>query len=220
MVVNVIAIVGRSGSGKTRLIQNLIPELRSRGHRVAYVKHCHEGFELDHPDKDSEKVSQAGAELVVLVSSEGTTRIERGGSTLPELTRELASRVDVIVAEGFKSEPVQKIEVLDPTAGLICESDPNLVAVISDSGVVGNLPTFGHNEIKKVADFLEGRTMGVEKVELRVDLKVDGSTIDLNNFSESIISSTVMALVSNLRGVTKPREISLTIKEAKGGDKA
>lgn len=220
MAVHVVAVVGRSGSGKTRFIEGLIPELRSRGHRVAYVKHCHEGFRLDYPDKDSVRSSQAGARVVVLASPEETATIEKRGSTLRDLTHELASRIDVIVAEGFKSEPVQKIEVLKSGARPVCEFDPNLLAVISDSGFDKNLPAFGHNEIKGVADFLERRIMGGENAELKVDLEVDGSTVDLNDFAKSIISSTVMAMISNLRGVKKPQEIRLTIEKAKGGDSA
>jgi molybdopterin-guanine dinucleotide biosynthesis protein B len=44
---NIFAIVGHSESGKTRLISQLIPDLKGRGYTVAVIKHCPHGFELE-----------------------------------------------------------------------------------------------------------------------------------------------------------------------------
>ncbi|CAN0549460.1 unnamed protein product, partial [Laminaria digitata] len=65
----VIGITGWSGSGKTALIVRLIPELASRGYRVATVKHAHHAFDIDTPGKDSYQHREAGA-VEVVVSSE------------------------------------------------------------------------------------------------------------------------------------------------------
>jgi Ni2+-binding GTPase involved in maturation of urease and hydrogenase len=46
----VVSIVGRSKSGKTTLIEKLIPLLKARGYRVGTVKHhAHPGFDIDIP---------------------------------------------------------------------------------------------------------------------------------------------------------------------------
>ncbi|TET47713.1 molybdopterin-guanine dinucleotide biosynthesis protein B [candidate division TA06 bacterium] len=222
MPVPVFAIVGRSGSGKTKFIESLIPELRSRGLRVAYVKHCHKGFSLNHREKDSGRVSEAGAEVVVLVSPERTATIERRGNTLSELVKELASKADIVVAEGFKAEPIQKIEVFRSELGgpLVCGSDPDLLAVISDEAVAIDLPTFGSEKAKEVVDFLEAAIMGKNELEAEVELEVDGSPVEMKGFVKSVISETVIAIVSTLRGVGEPIEIKLRIKKGKGGGKA
>jgi molybdopterin-guanine dinucleotide biosynthesis protein B len=210
--------VGRSGFGKTRFIESLIPELRSRGLRVAYVKHCHMGFELDQGGKDSGRARRAGAHIVVLTSPKETARIEQCSSRLLDLARELSSRADIVVAEGFKSEPVKKIEILRQGTQFLCSSDPNLVAVISDTDIESRVPRFGTSDLVDVADFLESRIVGKEKPKVEVDLLVDGASVDLNDFVKSMIHKTVVAMVSNLRGAEEPGEIRLTIKQTKGGD--
>ena len=66
--VPVISVVGRSNSGKTTLIVKLVKELKSRGYKVATIKHSHHHFELDTEGKDSWLHTQAGADAVVVAS--------------------------------------------------------------------------------------------------------------------------------------------------------
>jgi len=54
----IVSIVGRAKSGKTTLIEKLIEELKSRGYRVATIKHASQGMTFDEPDKDSWRQSQ------------------------------------------------------------------------------------------------------------------------------------------------------------------
>jgi len=53
MTIPIISIVGKSNSGKTTLLEKLIPELVKRGYRVATIKHNVHGFDVDHEGKDS-----------------------------------------------------------------------------------------------------------------------------------------------------------------------
>lgn len=214
----VVAIIGCSGSGKTWFIENLIPELRARGFTVAYVKHCHKGFELDHPTKDSGRAARAGAETVVLASEDETARIDKRRVRLSDLVGELVEGADIILAEGFKSEHVRKVEVIGPGERALCDSDPDLIAVISDEKAGRQVPAFGTRDIKAFADFLGREIMSKEKSESEVILEVDGSPVDLNDFVKSMVSSAVIAMITNLRGVEEPRDIKLTIRRTKGGD--
>jgi len=220
MIVPVVAIVGGSGSGKTRLIENLISELKSRGYRVAYVKHCYHGFELDRENTDSGRARDAGADFVVLTSPEETAGMEMRGNTLSELVQRLGGKADVVLAEGFRSEPVPKIEVFRSGLGgsPLCVSDPHLLAVVSDAPLKAQSPTFRPDDTKGVADFVENAITGGEKLAHEVNLQVDGSPVDLNDFVKSMISGTVMAMVSTLRGIEKPREIRLIIKKTGASD--
>lgn len=215
----VVAVVGSSGSGKTRFIESLIPELKARGLTIAYVKHCHKGFQLDSRDKDSGRAGEAGAGVVVLASPDETAKIEKRGVDLSQLVCELAAGADIILAEGFKSESVRKVEVVGRGAGPVCGSDPNLIAVISDETRDWTTPVFRTGDIGPFADFLEEEIVGKDKTDDVVELEVDGSPVGLNDFVRSILSSAVVAMVKNLRGVEEPREIRLSIKRTKGGDK-
>ena len=65
-----VAVVGKSDSGKTTLIEKLVPELVELGLRVGTVKHDAHSFEIDHPGKDSWRHGQAGAQAYVIASPE------------------------------------------------------------------------------------------------------------------------------------------------------
>src|SRR5438552_18859456 len=110
----VIGLAGWSGAGKTTLLTRLIPLLREQGLAVSGIKHAHHNFDVDVPGKDSWRHRQAGAEQVMVSSGKRWALMHelRGTSEprLPELLAKMA-RVDLIVVEGYKSEPHRKIEV-------------------------------------------------------------------------------------------------------------
>jgi molybdopterin-guanine dinucleotide biosynthesis protein MobB len=114
-----IFVCGASNSGKTTLIEMLIPRLRACGLRVATIKHAHHGFELDHPGKDSWRHAQAGSAAVAII---GPTRaawlIETEKELSPhEAAKRLGVEVDVVLIEGFKCSRAPAIMVA-PGAGL------------------------------------------------------------------------------------------------------
>ena len=107
----VVFVSGLSNGGKTTLIELLIPRLRQRGLRVGTIKHAHEGYEVDHPGKDSWRHTQAGATAVTLISPKQVTSFV-GTSQEMQLTQvieQMAPHVDLILAEGFKQAAVRKI---------------------------------------------------------------------------------------------------------------
>src|SRR5512135_1166605 len=97
----IVAVVGFSESGKTRLIVRLIQELKRRGARVAALKRCPHGFSLDTEGKDSADFSRAGADGVGLISPDSWAALGRSRSAVPS---RLASRffpeADVVLIEG------------------------------------------------------------------------------------------------------------------------
>ncbi len=155
-----VSIVGKSKSGKTTLLEKLIPELKRRGIRVGTVKHhAHPDFEADKPGKDTWRHAEAGAESVALISPGKMFLVRR---TQDEITLEdvasMLGRVDLILTEGFRWAPIPKIEIVraDRSTQPICMPH-ELLAIVTDLPLSIGVPLFGLEEIEGVADLLESR---------------------------------------------------------------
>jgi molybdopterin-guanine dinucleotide biosynthesis protein B len=101
-----IGIIGYSNTGKTTLIEKLIPLFTARGLRVAAIKNAHHGFDMDRPGKDSHRYREAGAAQVLIATSQRwalLTETPQRPATLEELLGELAP-CDLVIIEGFKSD--------------------------------------------------------------------------------------------------------------------
>lgn len=160
-MIPIVSIVGRSNTGKTTLIEKLIPELRRRGYRVATIKHNIHGFDIDHEGKDSWRHKKAGASLTVIASPERVAVIEDVSKDyeLSELRDRYIQDVDIILSEGFKKNPHPKIEVVraEMNHEPLCSAEDNLVAVVSDKRVDRGVPYLGVDDIQGVADLIEDR---------------------------------------------------------------
>jgi molybdopterin-guanine dinucleotide biosynthesis adapter protein len=156
----VIGFAGWSGAGKTTLIVKLIPELKRRGLSVSTIKHAHHNFDLDQPGKDSYEHRAAGAEEVLVASANRVALMRelRGGPepSLGELLR-LLKDVDLVLVEGFKRDPLPKIEVFRTANGKppLYPEDQNIVALISDAAArAGHLPHAAIDDIAAAADLV------------------------------------------------------------------
>jgi molybdopterin-guanine dinucleotide biosynthesis protein B len=111
-----IAVVGHSNSGKTSLLEELIPALSSRGLALAAVKHASHGFEADRPGKDSHRLYGSGAEAVALVSGAQlatfTRRETDGDPRLADVLASLPDGIDLVLVEGFSWEALPRIVVV------------------------------------------------------------------------------------------------------------
>jgi molybdopterin-guanine dinucleotide biosynthesis protein B len=109
----VIGITGRSGAGKTSLLERLIPILEARGIAVGAAKHASHGFAADRPGKDSHRLYASGACAVALVSAEQTATFVRnaGPASIETALAALPDGLDLLLAEGFSWEPIPRIVV-------------------------------------------------------------------------------------------------------------
>ncbi|MDP2817626.1 MAG: molybdopterin-guanine dinucleotide biosynthesis protein B [Polaromonas sp.] len=136
---NVVAFAGYSGSGKTSLVESLIPVLKLRGLRVSVVKHAHHKFDIDHPGKDTHRHRQAGAFEVVVASSNRLALMREFEQpallTVHHLIAELYEGVDWVLVEGFKSSDLLKVEVWRAESGkpVRYPDDDFVVAIATDS---------------------------------------------------------------------------------------
>ncbi|MGE5619079.1 MAG: molybdopterin-guanine dinucleotide biosynthesis protein B [Sphingomonadaceae bacterium] len=155
----IISVVGRSDSGKTTFLEKLIPALKSRGLRVAVVKHDSHGFEMDRPGKDTWRLRQAGADAVMISSPTQMALIRSGlerEMSLDELAELVGDAVDLVLTEGYKSGDKIKIEVSrQPIAGgeLLCSRE-ELLAVVADGPRPVDVPRYDLEDAAGVADLI------------------------------------------------------------------
>lgn len=157
-----LTIVGKSGSGKTGVIEKLIAELKARGYRVAAVKHAHQPVELDAEGKDTWRFARAGSDASVISSPSKLTVFKNASKepTVEEALEALGEGYDIVILEGFKRSKLPKIEVLRGDLGkdLVC-SPEDLAAVITDGELPFDLPKFKSDDIRGITDFIEKEIM-------------------------------------------------------------
>jgi molybdopterin-guanine dinucleotide biosynthesis protein B len=145
---NVIALAGYSGAGKTTLVERLIPALKLQGQRVSVVKHAHHRFDIDHAGKDTWRHRQAGAFEVVVASDQRLALMREfeqpAQLSVHHLIAELYGGVDWVLVEGFRDCDLHKIEVWRPslpgeaTRSVLYPEDDFVCAIATDAP--GQLP--------------------------------------------------------------------------------
>ena len=159
----ILCFVGRSNSGKTTLIESLIRELVKEGYRLATIKHAGHGFNMDTEGKDSWRHKQAGAQTVVVMAKGSLalftdTERELGLAELRE--RYVGEAIDLIIAEGWKSEGLPKIVVVRDHVGEVEVSLEGLLAMVSNKPVQGapsGVPVFDPDDIEGLAALITRR---------------------------------------------------------------
>jgi molybdopterin-guanine dinucleotide biosynthesis protein B len=165
----VIGLAGWSGAGKTTLLTRLIPYFIAEGLRVSVIKHAHHEFDVDVPGKDSWVHRQSGAAEVLVSSTRRWALMHElrgaGEPKLPELLAKM-SRVDLVLIEGFKSEPHRKIEVHRAANGkpLLFPDDPGVVGIVTDAAVETTLPLAHLDDIAAIAAMMQRSAVSVEDV--------------------------------------------------------
>ncbi|MDH4367345.1 MAG: molybdopterin-guanine dinucleotide biosynthesis protein B, partial [Dehalococcoidia bacterium] len=137
---------------------------KKRGYKVAAVKHCHGGMEIDHPGKDTWKFAQAGSDAVCISSPDKLALIKNvdHDPNIQEVTPIIGPEFDLVLVEGFKKSRIRKIEVHRKRLGndLLC-SPQELSAVVTDGSpdtlLAGGRkpPVFRWGDTVAVADFIE-----------------------------------------------------------------
>jgi molybdopterin-guanine dinucleotide biosynthesis adapter protein len=210
----IVAIVGYSGTGKTRLVVRLIAEIKRRGLTVAAVKRCSHGFTLDTDGKDTDGFSRAGADGVAMTSPDGWAGLGQAPQAADSrLAGRLFPGVDVVLVEGGKDvRGTRKIEVLRSGVSEVAACPPGeLVAVVSDGPRPGGAatPVFGPDDIAGLTDLI----LSLEEGDMaEIKLEVDGREVNMNAFVQMFIEKTVVGMVTALSGVDpEPKRISLVI---------
>ncbi|OGU08008.1 MAG: molybdopterin-guanine dinucleotide biosynthesis protein B [Geobacteraceae bacterium GWC2_58_44] len=162
MTQKVVSFVAKSGTGKTTLLEKVIVQLKERGYKIGVVKHDAHRFDIDHPGKDSHRLTAAGADTMLISSPEKLAIVKKHAQSPPieELLATYFQDVDIVLTEGFKKSSMPKIEInrQERSSTLLCrgeEFDPTLVAVASDVQLELDVPVLDLNDAAAVADFIE-----------------------------------------------------------------
>ena len=115
-----ISIIGRTNAGKTTFLVALAAELVRRRFRVMTIKHGTHPADIEQKGKDTWRHWHEGRAERVLMEGPGQrvlferTPVESDPVTL---VRRYLSDADIVLVEGFKREPLPKIEVYRTVAG-------------------------------------------------------------------------------------------------------
>ncbi len=214
-MIPIICIVGASDSGKTTVLENLIPVLNDRGYRVGTLKHDVHGFEMDRQGKDTWRHRRAGAATIAISSSSQVAciRTVEQELSLDQIVSRYFWAEDLVLVEGYKRYPRPKIEVFRRAVldHPLCTEKDNLLAVISDDPVDLDVPRFGFEQIAAVADLIEERFLKSRKAH-PLEVFLDGKKLPMNHFVQEIMIGAVMGILKRLRGWNDPREVLIRMK--------
>lgn len=157
-----VSFVAKSGTGKTTLLEKVIIILKEKGWKVGVIKHDAHHFDIDHPGKDSHRLTAAGTDTMLISSPEKLVLVKQHPASPPikELIATYFNDVDIVLTEGFKLGDLPKIEVhrKERSETLICRGenpDPTLIAVASDEALELDVPVLDLNSPESVVKFIE-----------------------------------------------------------------
>jgi len=209
----ILAVVGSSRTGKPRLIERSIPELKRRGRTVAVIKHCPHGFLFDVEGKDSHRFFEAGADAVAMAGPGMTAVVKRSAavSDLYAVARASFREADIVLVEGGKGiTGFRKMEILrrgiseEPSS-----SSSELAALIADFAVPSEKPVLDFENIPAIADFVE--KIAPDEAD-DVVLEVEGTPVPIKDFVRDFMKNTILGMIRSLRGVKDhPRNVRISI---------
>lgn len=209
----VICVVGKMNSGKTTFIEKLIAELTTRKFRVATVKHVAPEVEMDKPGKDSYRHVAAGSLTTVVASSKKLALIkaEEPGNILDASLYLIGEDYDIVIAEGFKTSDIPKIEIHRQEIGAPLEGIKNRIAIVTDEPLELEAEQFSFKDVTAVADLLEKNFITPQQQ--RVNIYINGIKVDLKVFPSDIITNTTLGMASSLRGIDEIKSLQINIKQ-------
>ncbi|MDG2845988.1 bifunctional molybdopterin-guanine dinucleotide biosynthesis adaptor protein MobB/molybdopterin molybdotransferase MoeA [Vibrio parahaemolyticus] len=157
----ILGFAAYSGTGKTTLLEALLPKLTEAGLRIGMLKHAHHNFDVDKPGKDSYRLRKAGASQMLIASRNRYALMTETPEAEAEfeylLTRFDEDKLDVVLVEGCKNIAFPKIELHREDVGKpwLYPHDDNIIAIASDSAELDSeLPQMNINDLDAIAQFV------------------------------------------------------------------
>jgi molybdopterin-guanine dinucleotide biosynthesis protein B len=208
---NILAVIGKSNSGKTTLIERLVPRLRQRGLAVGTIKHASHGFDLDHEGKDSYRHKRSGAVATVVTGPEGLA-VMRDSATwdVAGLVSRYLADMDLVLVEGFKSEDLAKIEISATGERLFADDDQNLQAIVSAVFVSSNKPVLARDDIEGIADFVYN-FYKQNRPKSAVRIFVNGEPLAVKSFVGDMFYRVLVGMAGLLKGGEGMRRLMVDV---------
>ena len=209
----IVSVIGNSESGKTTLIIKLFQELKSRGYRVATIKHVPQEVDFDEAGKDSWRHIQAGSEATAISSPDKIVLIKpvTKEADLDEVAHLLGEDYDIILTEGFKNGNAPKIEVHRKDTGPLLKNIRKLVGIVTDEPLETKARQFSFDDINSLVDLLEAGFIKPQAE--RVSLYVNNEPVALTAFPKQIITNVLLAMASCLKGVKEIRNLQIFLRK-------
>ncbi len=157
----ILGFAAYSGTGKTTLLESLLPKLTEAGLRIGMLKHAHHNFDVDKPGKDSYRLRKAGASQMLIASRNRFALMTETPEAEAEfeylLTRFDEDKLDVVLVEGCKNIAFPKIELHREEVGKpwLYPHDENIIAIASDTAELDSeLPQMNINDLDAIAQFV------------------------------------------------------------------
>ncbi len=236
----IVSIIGYSNSGKTTLVEKLVPLIRKKGLRVGTVKHSSHGFSIDHPGKDSFRHKASGSEISVLSGPDSVALVRdtKASWGLGKIVKQYLQEMDIVLAEGYKNEEFLKIEIMDKSrntseeigkhhgpvsskeknAGerIFSDEDQNLAAIVCDQEVDTKKKHFRRNDIELIGEYIyelyqaDRFKSGEDR---NIDVKINGKIIALNPFVKDILYQGITGMVGALKKTETMEDIDIRISK-------
>lgn len=159
--VPILGFAAYSGTGKTTLLEALLPQLTEAGLRIGMLKHAHHNFDVDKEGKDSYRLRKAGATQMLISSRNRYALMTETPDAESEfeylLTRFDCDKLDIILVEGCKNIAFPKIELHREVVGKpwLYPNDTNIIAIAADTQVDdSDLPQMDINDLDSIAEFV------------------------------------------------------------------
>lgn len=206
-----------SGTGKTTLLEAMLPKLVARGIRVAVIKHAHHNFDIDKEGKDSYRLRKAGAAQMLISSRYRramVTETPDEEATLPQLIAQLdQTQLDLILVEGFKQLHFPKIELHRQEVGKpwLHPEDSNIIAVAANVPVETHLPTLDINDLDQITDFVAEFAQNSQRQ------SESAQSLSCSNVDASGMLSVAQGIEQILSQLSAPQEqVSVALEQALG----
>ena len=211
----IVSIVGYKKSGKTTLIEQMIPLLKSKGVPFGILKYTGEGLPEERKGRDTAKFRAAGAETVGLCEDDHFSLFKAGGHPALPLDRLAAfffPEADLVLTEGFKKQGFPKIALLSEgqEENLLAEIQGVVLATVGPKPFREDLPHFQPGEAERIVEMLEKRFLK-ERHEPRIRVWLDGKRIPMKDFVQDIIIQGIMGMLGTLRGFIPAGRVDINL---------
>jgi molybdopterin-guanine dinucleotide biosynthesis protein B len=208
----IISIFSKSKSGKTTIIEKLIQELKSRGYRVASIKHTPQGVNFDKLGKDSWRYIQASSETTAVSSSDKIALVKpiNHEATIDKVASFLGEDYDVFLAEGFKQGSNLRIKVHRKDTGPPFRDIKKLIGIATDEPLETKARQFSSDRIKDIINLLEKSS--IKPQAQRISLGINNVPISQTLFPKQIITNFLLAMASCLKSVGEIKSLQIFLK--------